>query len=250
MPFDADKLRAAFPTRTVDYHDSIPSTMSAAAALPNHGDVAIADHQSAGQGRHGNSWHSESSSGLYFTVVLKPEISPELIPIVTLALGLACQEAIADVTSVQTDIRWPNDIMIGNRKTGGILAQLHDDRVLAGIGINVNHGRLPEEIADVATSLRIFSGRTFSREHLLITLLPNIDRMLDILATEGRGAILNLFAVNSSYARGRRVRVDTAASHVISGRTAGLTADGYLLVDGDDGKTHTILAGGVRPVID
>jgi BirA family transcriptional regulator, biotin operon repressor / biotin---[acetyl-CoA-carboxylase] ligase len=244
-PFDAAIVRAAFPRRRIDFFDSIPSTMSAAAALPHPGDCAVADHQSAGQGRHGNSWHSEPSSGLYCTVVLQPKISPDLLPIVTLSLGLACQEVIADVTNIQADIRWPNDLMIGNRKTGGILTQLHNDRVLAGIGINVNHSALPASIDATATSLRIFSGRIHSREHLFIALLPAIDRMLDILATEGRGAILNLFSQNSSY-----VRVDVAAAPAIQGRTAGLTAEGYLLVEGDDGKTHTILAGGVRPALD
>ncbi|MBI2686749.1 MAG: biotin--[acetyl-CoA-carboxylase] ligase [Acidobacteria bacterium] len=248
MSFDITHVRAALPGRRVDYYESIDSTMNAAAAIREPGAIVVANEQSAGQGRHGHSWHSEPGSGLYFTIVLAPRLAVDLLPVVTLALGLAVQEAISQVCNAQADLRWPNDLLIGNRKCAGILTQLDGDRVLAGIGVNVNHSSLPPEISTIATSLRLATRRTHSREELLCALAGGVDRMLNLLETDGAPPVLALFTVQSSYARGRRVQVDLPGKP-ITGTTAGLTADGYLLLDGDDGRRHTILAGGVRPEI-
>ena len=246
MNFDVARVRAALPGRRVDYYDTLDSTMTAAAAIRTRGAIVIANEQSAGQGRHGHAWHSEPGSGLYFTIVLAPRLSMELLPVVTLALGLAVQESIAQVCNVQADLRWPNDLLIGPRKCAGILTQLDGDRVLAGIGINVNHASLPPDLAAIATSLRLVTGRPHSREELLCALAGGVDRMVSLLETDGAQPVLALFTAQSSYARGRRVRVDLPGKPLV-GTTAGLTPDGYLLLDGDDGRRHTILAGGVRP---
>jgi len=156
------------------------------------------------------------------------------------------QEAIAQVCNTQADLRWPNDLLIGPRKCAGILTQLDGDRVLAGIGINVNHSSLPPELGAIATSLRLATGRVHSREELLCAVAGGVDRMVNLLETEGAGPVLALFTAQSSYARGRRVQVDLPGN-LLTGTTAGLTTDGYLLLDGDDGRRHTVLAGGVRP---
>lgn len=246
MSFDIARVRAALAGRRVDYYESIGSTMTAAAAIRTRGAIVVADQQTAGQGRHGHSWHSEAGSGLYFTIVLAPRLAMELLPVVTLALGLAVQESISQACGVQADLRWPNDLLVGPRKVGGILTQLDGDRVLAGIGINVNHATMPEELAPIATSLRMVTRGPHSREELLCAIAPGVDRMIELLETEGSRPVLALFTAQSSYVRGRRVRVDLP-ERPITGTTAGLTADGYLLLDGDDGRRHTILAGGVRP---
>lgn len=246
MSFDIGRVRAALPDRRVDYYESLGSTMTAAAEIRTPGAIVIANQQSAGQGRHGHSWHSEPDSGLYFTIVLSPRLAMELLPVVTLALGLAVQESIAQVCNTQADLRWPNDLLIGPRKCAGILTQLDSDRVLAGIGINVNHTSLPPEIKDIATSLRLATGRAHSREELLCAVATGVDRMVNLLETDGSTPVLALFTEQSSYARGRRVKVDLPGKP-LTGTTAGLTSDGYLLLDGDDGRRHTILAGGVRP---
>jgi BirA family biotin operon repressor/biotin-[acetyl-CoA-carboxylase] ligase len=246
MSFDAARVRAALPGRRIDYYEAIGSTMTAAAAIPSPGAIVIANEQSAGQGRHGHSWHSEPDAGLYFTIVLRPRLALDLLPVVTLALGLAVQEAIAQVAHLQADLRWPNDLLIGPRKVAGILTQLEGDRVLAGIGINVNHASLPPDLAAIATSLRLATGRPHSREELLCAVAAGVDRMVHLLESDGADPVLALFTAQSSYVRGRRVRVDLP-DRPLTGTTAGLTPDGYLLLDGDDGRRHTILAGGVRP---
>ena len=238
MSCDIDRVRAAFPGRSILYYSSLDSTMNAAAGQ-EIGTVVVADEQTAGQGRHGHSWHSETDSGLYVSVVLEPA------PVLTLALGLAAVEAVAQVAGVACDLRWPNDVMIGHKKTAGILAQLADSAAVAGIGVNVNHQRFPEELAEEATSLRIESGREHSRERLLIELLPAVDRYVAMLEQRGGAAILDLFSRRSSYASGKRVVVRQGGSTVL-GTTAGLNDAGFLVVRKDDGSDEIILAGGVR----
>lgn len=211
----------------------------AAAGAPS-GTTVVANEQTAGHGRYGRPWHSEPEAGLYLSVVLRFAETP---PLVTLALGLAVVEAITQTTGVVCDLRWPNDVLIGDRKCAGILTQLEGAAVIAGIGINVNHAAFPEELSTVATSLRIASGRRHSREELLQALLPAIDSYCDLLAREGKEPILDMFTHASSYVRGRRVRVDDTSE----GITAGLNESGFLLLRDDSGRQHTILSGGIRP---
>ncbi|HXB70263.1 MAG TPA: biotin--[acetyl-CoA-carboxylase] ligase [Candidatus Acidoferrales bacterium] len=231
---DLDRLRAAFPGRPILYYPSLDSTMRAAAGC-ERGTIVIAGEQLAGQGRHGHAWHSEANTGLYCSIVLDPT------PLLTLALGLATVEAIMRATGLVCDIRWPNDLMLGGRKTGGILVQLVDGSAIAGIGINVNQQALPRDLAGEATSLRIHTGQEVCATDILAALIPAVEAIVK----EDRSAILRLFTHASSYAAGRRVIVHQATG-VIQGTTAGLNPDGFLVVRQDDGTDTLILAGGVR----
>ncbi len=250
MPFDAGLVRERFPERRILWYPSIDSTMHAAARLAAQGcasgTVVGADEQTAGMGRFGRSWHSEKDAGLYFSIVLKLPIAGSSLPAVTLALGLAVQEAIARETGLAADLRWPNDVLLGGKKVCGVLTQLTDTAVVAGIGINVNHESFPEQIASSAASLRMASGRAHSREKLLIALLGSIDSCCRVLVEQGKEAILRMFARGSSYASGKRVAVDVDGA-VVTGVTAGLDASGFLILRADDGRERLILAGGVRP---
>jgi len=207
---------------------SVDSTMRIAAELPI-GDVVVADEQTAGQGRHGHSWYSAPGLGLYCSIVL------EATPLLTLALGLAAAEAIA----VPCDLRWPNDVMIGDRKVAGVLVQLVDRKAVAGIGINLNHTGFPPELE--ATSLRLVTGQETHADDLLDPLLAAVQTYTSLPADD----ILRLFTRASSYASGRRVTVDLPEGRVF-GTTRGLTPEGYLIVRKDDGSDTLILAGGVR----
>jgi len=218
--------------------DSTSSTMDEAAGHPP-GTVIVAEEQTSGQGRLGRSWHSEKGSGLYFSIVLG---LPEPTPLVTLALGLAAQEAIQAVAGVACDLRWPNDVLIADKKCAGILVEHHGERVIAGIGVNVNHAAFPPEIADTATSLRIATGRAHDKEALLARLLESIDSFTKLLTDDGPDAILRLFTEASSYVRGRRVSVDG-----VTGTTDGLDPSGFLWLRPDRGPRRLIVAGGVRP---
>jgi BirA family biotin operon repressor/biotin-[acetyl-CoA-carboxylase] ligase len=217
-------------THPIHHYRTIDSTMLAAAKLPL-GSVVVADEQTAGQGRHGHTWHSEAGAGLYCSIVLEPK------PLLTLALGLATAEAIG----AGCDLRWPNDVLLGGKKVAGILVQLVDGRAIAGIGINVNHTRFPPELVPLATSIRLHTGREANAATILNALLDAIDTFT-ALAPED---ILRLFTQASSYAAGRRVVVQQPDG-IIEGITAGLTREGFLVVRKDDGTDTLIVAGGVR----
>jgi len=241
MPLDIGELRREFPDRRIDYYPSIDSTMRVAATL-EPGDVVLADEQRAGMGRHGHTWHSEAGSGIYCSLVVAPA------PVLTLALGLAAQDAIAKSTGIACDLRWPNDVMIADRKVAGILVQLSGARAIVGIGINVNHQSFPPELAAEATSLsreKCGAGASacqpIPREPIISALLRAADEYL----AYDTPAILRLFAQASSYAAGRRVEVQQPGG-VIRGVTAGLNPEGFLVVRRDDGTDTLIIAGGVR----
>lgn len=228
----------------------VASTMQEAAALAStgclHGTAVVAESQTAGIGRHGHVWHSEPGTGLYVSVVLRLPLSPAELPILTLALGLAVSEAIGLTTGLVCDLRWPNDILSSGRKVAGILVQIVDNAAIAGIGINVNHASFPDWIAQEATSLRLATGHPVDREALLTQLLKSVADLCDLLVSAGNAAVLQLFSAASSYAQGKRVRVDLG-TRVLEGVTAGLTSQGFLRVRQADGTTETVIAGGVRP---
>jgi BirA family biotin operon repressor/biotin-[acetyl-CoA-carboxylase] ligase len=237
-------------SRSIYWHKSIDSTMRAAAELAAQGclsgTVVGADEQTAGRGRHGHSWHSEPATGLYITEILRLPVKPEDLPIVTLMLGLAVAEAIFQTSGIQCDLRWPNDVLIGNRKCAGILVQLQDSAMLAGIGVNLNQTEFPDDLRAIATSLRQATGREHSRQKLLDGLLASIDQWSETLLTGGKDAILRLFARSSSYVQGRHVIVDQGGTQ-LEGITDGLNASGFLIVRENNGRRTTVLAGGVRP---
>jgi BirA family biotin operon repressor/biotin-[acetyl-CoA-carboxylase] ligase len=231
-----DFIRGAFSDRRIDYYETIDSTMRAAAALPR-GSVVIAGEQTAGQGRHGHSWHSEAGAGIYCSIVQAPS------PALTLAVGLGAVDAIAETTGIACDIRWPNDLMLDGRKCAGILVQLVDGNAIVGVGINVNHTAFPPELANQATSLRLHCGRELPREPMVGALIRAVDAYTAMPIEE----TLDLFAHASSYVSGRRVIVLQAGGD-IEGVTTGLDAAGFLKVRQDDGTVSLVLAGGVRAV--
>ena len=229
------------PGRRVLFFDSITSTMheaiaQAAAGCPS-GTAVVAEEQTAGQGRHGHSWHSEPGAGLYVSVVLR--LPTGAIPVVTLALGLAVAEAIARATDLHPDLRWPNDVMLDGRKIAGVLVHLVDGKAIAGIGVNLNQTAFPPEIE--ATSLKLATGHDVSPSVLLDALLASVECYTQLNPED----ILTVFTRESSYVIGRRVSVELPGGRIY-GTTRGLNADGYLMLRKDDGTDTLILAGGVR----
>ncbi len=228
---------------------STASTMKDAAALAArgepHGTVVVAEEQTAGIGRHGHSWHSESGGGLYMSIILRLPLPPDALPVLTMALGLAVRQAVEAVAGVACDLRWPNDLLLNEKKIAGIMVQSADSALIAGIGLNVTQTTFPPEIEMVATSLRIECGRDYSKEALLDRIVTEALDWATRLAERGKVPIFEEFDARSSYARGKAVSVENAG-RTIHGVTAGLDANGFLLVRTADG-IETILTGGVRP---
>src|SRR5262245_38755650 len=174
--------------RNLYHFYDIDSTNLFAARLLAHGrklpegTVIIAESQTAGRGRLGRTWHSERESGIYFSMVLFPKAPPSLAPLFTLATAVAMHNAIERYTGLDIDIKWPNDVLIGKKKFCGILSEMQAEvdmvkSMVIGVGVNANHERLPEEIADRATSLRMASGRIQSRLEILLDFLEEFENI-------------------------------------------------------------------------
>jgi len=218
-----------------------------------HGTIVLAEEQTAARGRAGHSWISEKSAGITCSILLRPQIPPALAPLLTLVVGLAARDAAAEEIDSIPDIRWPNDILISGKKVCGILTEMHaePDRIhyaVVGIGMNVNQAKMPPELTDIATSLRIETGKIHSRLELLIRLLRHLDRYYNQFLTEGAAPILRRFSQVSSYFQGKRVQI-AAHTETFTGVTAGLEPSGVLRVARDDGRgVELVLSGDVREV--
>jgi len=214
MPLDVESVRALLGQREVVWLESTASTMADASRLAAAGCAAgaavVADEQTAGHGRHGRSWHSEKQTGLYVSIVLRPELPAESLPVLVLALGLATREAILDSTGIVCTLKWPNAVFAGGRKCAGILTQKVAGAVIAGIGVNVNQEAFPAELEALATSLKLVSGREHSREKLLVHLLAAADKYTDLLREAGCGRIIGLYSgaaeKGTGHAAGARCR--------------------------------------------
>ncbi len=226
--------------------------MELAYAGEEEGAVILAEEQTAGRGRAGRKWHSESGMGIYVTVLLRPRLSPVHAPLLTMLAGLSLHSAILAQTGLNAELKWPNDILVQSKKLGGILTEMHAEPsqvrfVIVGIGLNVNQEKFPAELSSIATSLRTESGKPHSRLELLVRLLREFETDYNRFLKEGPSYVVERFADVSQFANGKRVRVDTGRD-TYTGRTAGLSADGLLLVKKDDGETVTVVAGDVSEV--
>jgi BirA family biotin operon repressor/biotin-[acetyl-CoA-carboxylase] ligase len=237
--------------KRIHHFFKIDSTNSVAMALGDkgepHGTVVIAEEQTAGRGRAGHTWHSEKTNGIYMTVLLRPPVSPQQAPAITLAAGLAVRDAILEQIDIAPDLRWPNDLLMGRKKFCGILTEMNAEQdrihfVAVGIGINVNHDRVPEALSAIATSLKIETQRAHSRVEIVARLLRHLDSYYNRFITEGAEAIVARFSECSSYAKGKRVRVESP-SETYTGTTDGLEPGGLLRVRRDDGRVLPVIAG-------
>src|SRR3954451_2634719 len=248
MPLDVEKIRRLAPHRTLHYFKTLGSTMVEAASLVGngapHGTVVIAEEQTSGMGRLGRGWVSQPEVGIYCSILLRLAVPSTTFPVASLVLGLATAEAIQKSTQLICDLRWPNDVLIDEKKVAGILTHLVDGVIVAGIGVNVNNTSFGPGLRTPATSLKIAAGgRSVSREDLLIHLLDSVDSFCALFESEGPGSILRAFTNASSYVLNRRVVIEETGS---TGLTAGLDDSGFLLVLSDTGTTERFAAGGVR----
>jgi BirA family transcriptional regulator, biotin operon repressor / biotin---[acetyl-CoA-carboxylase] ligase len=248
MPLDIERVRALRPQNEIHYFQTIGSTMTEASRLASAGaadsTVVVAEEQTSGVGRLGRSWVSEAEVGIYVSVLLRLKLPPANLPVASLLAGLATAEAIEASTHLACDLRWPNDVLINERKVAGVITQLVEDCVIAGIGINANNQLLPANLRTTASSLLLASGRIQSREIILAQLLESFDTFASLLASRGPEAILRAFTAASSYVMDRRIIVE---ENGIRGTTAGLDGDGFLLVRSAEGHMQRVSSGGVRP---
>lgn len=218
------------------------------------GSLVLADAQDAGRGRLGRSWHSPPGASIYLSLVLRPELAPDQIPLVTLVLALAARAAVC-AAGVPAAIKWPNDLIVrdhhykGARKLSGIVCEAvtHAGRlgVVAGIGVNVNLAisAFPLELRQTATSMAVESGHEHSREGVVAGILQQFAPRYRALVADGAAAILPEYRRCLDTA-GRQVTVDTGEL-TIRGKAVGIGARGELLVQTRGGETVEINAGDV-----
>ncbi len=241
----------------IHHYFSIGSTnieaMSAAAAGEPEGSVFVAEEQTAGRGRGGHTWDSGASVGIYCSVVLRPQLAPADALLLSLIAGIAVVEAVRQKTGLHPDLRWPNDVLLNGKKFCGILTEMNAEAtrvryVVVGIGINVNQAAFPAELEPTATSLRMETGREWSRVELAAALLKSLDAQCRKLLESGpqaRADIFREFEEHSSFARLRYVHVDEDGGY--DGVTEGLDERGFLRVRTESGM-KTVLSGSVRAI--
>jgi BirA family transcriptional regulator, biotin operon repressor / biotin---[acetyl-CoA-carboxylase] ligase len=219
-----------------------------------HGSVWLADEQLAGRGRGGHAWHSAAGEGLYVSILLRLALPAARMQLLPLAAGLAAAEAIHAVSGLTVDLRWPNDLLVGPKKIGGILVEARTESkapldAVVGVGINVHQRNFPSDLATPATSLDCEAGRVLSRQPLLVALLLCLERETRALHAEDAAALIPArVEAASTWIRGRRVEVH--GPQACTGVTAGLDQHGFLRVETAGGMV-TVQTGGIRsPGID
>jgi BirA family biotin operon repressor/biotin-[acetyl-CoA-carboxylase] ligase len=233
-------------------YKSLPSTNNEAARLAalgaEEGLAVVAEEQTAGRGRLQRSWVSPMGAGLYCSVLLRPKFSVDRWPLITFVAALSVSDALLESGNLETDIKWPNDLLAGERKICGILAEVIETEegraVVLGMGVNVTREAFPEELSSMAISVEEATGRTIETNTILHFLLRALTRWYPLLAEiDGDEKIIAEWISRSSYAEGKLVRV-VNGDDTLTGTTRGLAPDGALLLETDRGIV-TVRAGDV-----
>ncbi len=241
---------------TILHFPSLPSTNTEAARQAQNGAPeglsVVADEQTAGRGRLQRQWISPAGAGLYFSIVLRPRLDGSLWSLIPLMAALAVHDALIESCALNTDIKWPNDILFADRKLCGILAETIETSVgravIVGIGINLTNYAFPEALGDSAISIEGAAGKAFEKAVILQSLIRALsDRYVVFQTADGREGLIRDLSNRSTYAKGKRVSV-TSNDETFEGVTRGLESDGALRVETDAGEIRIVRAGDVTSV--
>ncbi|WP_188496676.1 biotin--[acetyl-CoA-carboxylase] ligase [Pullulanibacillus pueri] len=249
-------LNSRYFGKVIDFHEVVPSTQKIAHHLAEdgatHGTLVLADEQAGGRGRLGRVWHSPKGTGIWMSLILKPDLTINRIPQLTLLAAVAIVRSIKKVSDVDCSIKWPNDILFEGKKLVGILTELQSEMenvraVIIGMGINVNieWADMPAEIRDIATSLKIITGKTQSRVMLIQTIMTELEKLYDLYLNEGFEVIKPMW---ETYALsiGKVIRARTMQGEVLQGVAKGINNDGVLLLEDDQGVVHHIYSADIE----
>lgn len=252
-----EEIKAGLNTRvlgkTVVFHKEVASTQDVAKSLAaqgaDEGTVVVAETQSGGRGRIGRAW-SSPSGGIYFSIILRPNIRPTEALRLPLIAGIAVARAIAFLTELKPKLKWPNDIIINGRKAGGILTEMSAevdrlDWVIIGIGLNVNTPpeSFPSDIEDTSISLMEAEGGYIPRVKLLQHILRELESLLDIFHKSGFEPLRTQWK-DISNTIGETVKVISGSEEII-GHAIDIDSDGALILEKNDGTKERIIAGDV-----
>lgn len=242
---------------TCHYYDSLASTNVTALELGQngaaHGEVVCAGVQSAGRGRLGKLWQSPSGKGLYFSIIVRPEIAPQQYPDLTMTAGLAIATAIEKSCGLSVGLKWPNDIYISGKKCGGVLAEAvvsgsnaTEHFAVIGVGLNVTtrENDFPQELRSSATSLYLESGQWYALEEILCVLHGAIMQHINELQLRGFKGILQKWK-RYDFLKGKWLNWVTSAGEVVHAQALGPDDRGRLMVRDDSGTVHNVISGDV-----
>ena len=243
--------------KNINYFQELPSTQDLALQLAKEGaeegTLVVSEAQNSGRGRRGSSWFSPKG-GLWFSFVLRPAVTADPAAALILGIGLAVIRAIKKTAGFDALIKWPNDILCGGKKLGGIIADAGTGKegpvyVVAGIGINTNvpADAFPPQIRDTAVSLQGL-GRSADNLELMGRILEETGRMYGVFARDGFGPILSEVKKNC-YTIGKRIRVSGAGSYgTLTGMAADISRKGGLLLKTDAGDLIEVFSGNVEMI--
>lgn len=242
--------------RNIHYFESLDSTQKKAHQLAYdgapEGTIVIAEEQTSGKGRLGREWHSLSGKGIWMSIIARPDLPPDKAPQFTLVTAVAAARAIEEVTGITPEIKWPNDVLIEGKKVIGILTELQaeSDKIsslIIGIGINANHesGDFPTSVKHTATSLFLEKGEKVPRSAVIQRFLKNFEKYYSIYISEGFMPIRILW---ESYAVsiGKKIKATTVTGEFV-GRAIGITDEGVLKIEDDEGNVHKIYSADIEP---
>lgn len=255
----ADELRLGLTTKfigkNVHYEESVESTQKIAYLLAYEdapeGTVIIAEEQLSGRGRMDRKWHSPKYTGIWMSIILRPNIPLPKAPQLTLLAAVAIVQAIEDLTGLLPEIKWPNDILIKGKKVTGILTELEAEAdrinsIIIGIGMNVNQTKddFPSELQQIATSLSLEKGEKVARADLIKGIFMNLEKLYLLYLEEG---FLPIKLLWESYAIsiGKNITARTL-THSIIGKAQGITDDGVLIIEDEQGKTHHVYSADIE----
>jgi BirA family biotin operon repressor/biotin-[acetyl-CoA-carboxylase] ligase len=229
-------------THEVRWFESLDSTNRYLLDEARHGApeglVAVADYQTAGRGRRDRGWVAPPGASLLVSVLLRPSLAPDRASLVAMACGVAMAEAVGRVAGFTPGLKWPNDLVVSDRKLAGILAEADGDAVVVGAGVNVEWRDFPPELNETATACNVEAGHSVDRHGLLDSFLAELDRRcadLDGVVEEYRARLATL---------GRRVRVERSDGDLV-GRAVGVGDAGELQVEDDRGTVTEVHVGDV-----
>ena len=212
-----------------------------------HKTLVMADEQTQGRGRRGRGWISPAGEGIFMSLILRPDMPPEQVPMISLHTAVAVCLAISRVTGLEAKIKWPNDIVLGGRKVCGMLLEMDADAqqvrsVVAGIGINVHQTQFPQEIAHTASSLDLLCGRRLSRMDVVRAFLAAFDEVEAMGKADG-GRFMDAYR-GSSATIGQQVQV-ISLTGTYTGTALDVTESGSLIVLDGEGQRREVLAADV-----
>ena len=255
----ADELRLGLTTKFIGknlhYEETVESTQKIAHRLAYEhapeGTVIIAEEQVSGRGRMDRRWHSPKYTGIWMSIILRPSIPLPKAPQLTLLTAVAIVQAIEELTGLLPEIKWPNDILLKGKKVTGILTELEAEAdrinsIIIGIGINVNQTQedFPKELEQIATSLLLEKGEKVSRADLIKGIFTNLEKLYLLYIDEG---FLPIKLLWESYAIsiGRKITARTLSNSII-GIATGITDDGVLMIEDEQGKIHHVYSADIE----